>query len=82
MSETLVVDEVKEIVEAESVKDRLAGAFDVMIEQADINPALEKIAVALFTNFMNSSDEQEIIELLTTMQKDLLPYILEGDNDG
>ena len=79
MSETLAVAEVKEVVEAQSVKDRLAGAFDVMIEEAEINPALEKIATALFTNFMNNTDEQEIIELLTTVQDDMLPYILKGD---
>lgn len=79
MSETLAVAEVKEVVEAQSVKDRLAGAFDVMIEEAEINPALEKIAVALFTNFMNNTDEQDIVELLVTIQDDMLPYILKGD---
>ena len=82
MSEILAVAEAKEVVEAQSVKDRLAGAFDVMIEQASIPSAIEKIGVAFFTNFMNNTDEQEIIELLTTMRDDLLPYILEGDNDS
>jgi len=82
MSETLAVAEAEEVVEVQTAKDRLAGAFDVMIEQANINLALEKVAVALFTNFMNNSDEQEIINLLTTMRDELLPYILEGDNDS
>lgn len=79
MSEKLVVAEAKEVVEAQNVKDRLAGAFDVMIEEAEINAALEKIAVALFTNFMNNTDEQDIVELLITIQDDMLPYILKGD---
>jgi len=82
MRETLAVAEAEEVVEVQTAKDRLAGAFDVMIEQANINLALEKVAVALFTNFMNNSDEQEIINLLTTMRDELLPYILEGDNDS
>ena len=79
MSELLVVNEALDLTVIQSVKDRLEGAFDVMIEQAEINPALVKIAASLFTKFMNDTDEQQIVALLTTMRDELLPYILEGD---
>jgi len=74
------VTEITDATEAQSVKDRLEGAFDVMIEQAQIPSALIKVATALFTSFMNNTDEDEMIALLTLMRDQLLPYILEGDN--
>jgi hypothetical protein len=61
------------------VAERLNGAFEVLIEQADINPALIKLVRGMFTNFMNNADQDALVLILEQLQNELIPYILEGD---
>lgn len=64
------------------VKERLASVFEVLIEQSDINPALIKIVEGFFTNFMTNTDEAALVEILTQLQNEYIPLILEGSNDS
>jgi len=60
------------------VKERLEAVFDVMQENANINPTLTKLLGAFFTNFLNNTDEGELVELLETLRDELLPFVLDG----
>ena len=64
------------------VKDRLAGAFEVLVKDAEIQPALLSLVRSFFTNFMNNTEEAPLVELLTQMRDELIPYILEGEGDN
>lgn len=78
---TELITAVETIQEIETgVKERLAGTFDVLIESANLNSAVVKLATGFFTNFMTNTNEEDIVNILTEMQNDLIPYILKGDD--
>ena len=66
--------------EYSGVSERMQGAFEVLIEEAEINPALLKLVRGMFTNFMNNANEAALVAILEQLKDDLIPYILEGDS--
>lgn len=71
--------EIATIVET-GVKERLEAAFKVLIEEADINPALVKLVEGFFTQFMNNTDEAALVAIMAQLRDQLIPYILGEEN--
>jgi hypothetical protein len=66
-----------------TVKDRLRATVEELMETAELPKAVATLGKGFFTNFLNNTEEEKIVEMLNMMRDDLIPLILgEMENEG
>ncbi|KKN42659.1 hypothetical protein LCGC14_0711110 [marine sediment metagenome] len=79
------IEEVNEISVPDkiTVKDRLRATVEELMETAELPKAVATLGKGFFTNFLNNTEEEKIVEMLNMMRDDLIPLILgEMENEG
>lgn len=86
MTETVeTVEETTEVLVVENitVKDRLRATIEELMEVAELPKAVATLGKGFFLNFLNNTEDEKIIEMLTMMRDVLIPLILgETENEG
>ena len=66
-----------------TVKDRLRATVEELMETAELPKAVATLGKGFFTNFLNNTEEEKIVEMLNMMRNDLIPLILgEMENES
>lgn len=66
-----------------TVKDRLRATVEELMEVAELPKAVATLGKSFFVNFLNNTEDEKIVEMLTMMRDELIPLILgEAENEG
>ncbi len=64
------------------VKARLTALIKTVFSESSFDPTIKSIATKMITNFLKNASEEALIEKISELRDEIIPFVLEGKVSG